>query len=112
VNRTLAVLGCDVRLQARNGFYHAAAAVLLTWALLAWRLSPAGFGLLSESVVRGAYGHVRHPIYGGGIAFFAGTALVFSVVTTRRSIPLRSSIYGCRDARRVRRDDLRRESEE
>jgi fluoroquinolone transport system permease protein len=38
VNRTLAALGCDVRLQARNGFYHAAAAVLLTWALLAWRL--------------------------------------------------------------------------
>jgi fluoroquinolone transport system permease protein len=38
MTRTLAALGCDVRLQARNGFFHASAAVLLTWGVLAWRL--------------------------------------------------------------------------
>lgn len=33
----------------------------------------------AELVDRGPYRHVRHPIYLGGVLFFAGLSLVFSV---------------------------------
>jgi fluoroquinolone transport system permease protein len=51
VRRTAALLACDVRLQARNGFYHAAAVVLLIWALLGWRLPALAWAELLPAVV-------------------------------------------------------------
>lgn len=39
-NRLIATVGCDLRLQVRNGFYHAAAFVALCWILALSRISP------------------------------------------------------------------------
>jgi fluoroquinolone transport system permease protein len=39
-NRLIPTIGCDLRLQVRNGFYHAAAFVALCWALALSRISP------------------------------------------------------------------------
>ena len=51
MNRLLATIRCDLRLQARNGFYHAAAFILAMWALIISQLPALNLGWLLPAML-------------------------------------------------------------
>lgn len=89
MNRLLATLGCDLKLQLRNGFYYAVAVLVAAWALLLTQLPAIAWGPWMPALVLGNLMIGTFMFMGGLILLEKGEGTLEALVVT----PLGDSEY-------------------
>lgn len=89
MRRLLASVRCDVRLQLRNGFYHAAGLVVGLWALLLYGARGLAWGAVLPALVMGNLVMSTFYFMGGLVLLERGERTLEARVTT----PLRTGEY-------------------
>lgn len=89
MRRLLASIRCDVRLQLRNGFYHAAGFVVAVWALLLYGARGLAWGAVLPALVMGNLVMSTFYFMGGLVLLERGERSLEARVTT----PLRTGEY-------------------
>ena len=82
MNRLVATLGVDVRLQLRNGFYYAVAFVLVGWLIVLTQLPPLDWGLLLPAIILGNLVMVSFYFVGGLVLLEKGEGTLHAQVVT------------------------------